>query len=764
MRNPAQTAPKQTRPATNGAQSSAAPPATRKTRVVKRRGRGRIDDSDDEVEREALSDDSADAQHDSDSDSDADGPLARTGRVSPHPLAPPTPESPHRRPSAQFATSGSNARSKHSAAGKASSSKDDWPGQTPANDWSAPAEQQDSSAAAGTSWDAPVGDWGATTADWSADAVVVDFEDFNAGRAPLSPSDSSPKPTYGRGSYQERRAEDRESRQAYLQSLRTDPSFVPVVGTFWTHDDRLMDKSLRRMNNWNNSRAQRGAGFVGRGRGRGGFAAPQANRIDEEELPPAERSTWKHDGYEELSRHEDHTNNFVRGRGRGGFVPRGRGRGGFLRGGFVQPPARYLNSPTAQSASSGPALSQSQVSVPASERRVWYIMKPERPWTKQFDMFLFQDWSLRPRPPSQGPGVRVKLPGDGMAALIRLPVTARPNKLAAAPSPRAPVGQSIVVKLKPDPAPAPAPAPAMVPDAKPSTSQLRANVAPYRPSGRHQAQPSEGNWIWQAPPPPAPAEVPLHQMQAQTTPPIGMTSPPPPPPYPVEMQGMPMGQPVPPPVATSFAPAYHQSTPSPAGYPSPYGYAAPLPYPPNGMPMGYDGRPMYYTHTPHPSISMYTPPPPPQHMRHGSVQYIPPPPPMEYYEYAAPPPPPPQQFAPVDPETGRPFFTPARSSGRIEIRAPTEANDGSKPRKPSTLRTSSTPDVAQQAPGMDNGNGQQQQQEYAAPVPQPQAYYYYPPPPTESYAYGPPQQQPMHYAAPYDMYGAPPPEHMQVYY
>ncbi|EJD53974.1 hypothetical protein AURDEDRAFT_157228 [Auricularia subglabra TFB-10046 SS5] len=812
MSKPAARKPAQQRPPANGAaQPTPNGAAPRKTRIVKRRGRGRLHDSDDEVEREALSDDSLRAD-DSDSDSadeDDDGSPVRD--LSPHPLAPPTPESPHRRPAA------SGAKSRQAPPHMASSSPpaaatNDW--SSPANDWSAPANDWSAPAndwsvgaeAAKDDWSAPAqsssaagawgtaggaDDWGTAGNDWmSGNVDVVDFNDFN-GQAPPSPSGSSPKPPLSH--WEEKRARDRDARQAYLQKLNSgsfahsdtrvasstdtvvapnvDPSFVPVVGQFWTHDDRLMDKGLRRLNNWNNRRAQRGPGFVARGRGRGGFgtASSAASQTDDSELPPADRATWKHDGFEELSRTDErrfggNRGGFARGGGRGGFTGRGtRGRGGFARGGFPHVPTTitYVNSPAARSV----ATASSAPSVPLSERRVWFHMKPERSWTKQFDAFLFQDWSLRPRP-GQGPGVRVKLPGTSDPALVRLPLSV--HNAETSPQPRAPREElAIVVKLKPD---TPPPAP-MAP--VPNPSQLRPTVAPYRPPPARQSPGSssgEGNWVWRAPPPPTQDMQRMHQMQqvmATSSPPVEGV--PPPPPYPMEMQALPpplpmQPQPQPHPVMTAFVPPY-QSTPSPV-FPSPYGYPAPLPYVP--APNGYapDGRPVYYApppphvhHSPHPSMSMpmYGPPPPPPqmmpaHARHGSMQYI----------HAPPPPPPPAEFYPTPPPPpimDTPFFKPARSNVRVEIRAPTDAGAGSgKVHKPSNLRTSSTPDVQEQ---------QQQQQpalvEYAPQPQQQQAYYYYAQPPQHDgyggYGYGAPPPPPMQY----DMYGQPAPDGT-VYY
>ncbi|EMD40438.1 hypothetical protein CERSUDRAFT_80109 [Gelatoporia subvermispora B] len=217
------------------------------------------------------------------------------------------------------------------------------------------------------------------------------------------------------------RPKGQSARQAYQQRLETDPSFVPKVGEFWGHDDRLLDKDLRSLSGWWRGRWQsrgrsRGA-FAMRGRGGRGFAPgrPGAHGQDSEDgdhgaaadVPPIDKP-WGHDGFEELKRREEQRRaqreqerqqqqtpphgSFQRGfgfRGRGTFVPRGRG---FGRGG-TPPPTGFRPAPPF-----------------APTNRPWYAMKPERVWTKQHDAFLYFDVALKPRP-GMGQGYRVKLPG-----------------------------------------------------------------------------------------------------------------------------------------------------------------------------------------------------------------------------------------------------------------------------------------------------------------------------------------------------------------
>ncbi|KIO12329.1 hypothetical protein M404DRAFT_6650 [Pisolithus tinctorius Marx 270] len=79
------------------------------------------------------------------------------------------------------------------------------------------------------------------------------------------PTDSQPSPSTSR--QPSRRASSRRpgqsARQAYQQRLESDPSFVPRVGDFWGHDDRLLDKNWRSLSGWWRGRWQgRGRGFV----------------------------------------------------------------------------------------------------------------------------------------------------------------------------------------------------------------------------------------------------------------------------------------------------------------------------------------------------------------------------------------------------------------------------------------------------------------------------------------------------------------------
>lgn len=227
------------------------------------------------------------------------------------------------------------------------------------------------------------------------------------------PPQEAKDPSYHQPSHL-RRPFGQSARQAYQQRLESDPSFVPKVGGFWGHDDRLMDKELRSLSGWWRGKWQ------GRARGRGGFpigngrpVLNQGEALKEENvnLPPIER-TWTHDGFEEMRRKEDQRTELraqppvigppLRGapRGRGNLIAGRAGRGGLPRGGFVN--------------------SESRAAAAAKAGRVWYAMKPELMWTKQSENFLFFESSKH----RTGTAYRIQLPGSRPAVIKAPPVPA----------------------------------------------------------------------------------------------------------------------------------------------------------------------------------------------------------------------------------------------------------------------------------------------------------------------------------------------------
>ncbi|KAF8897770.1 hypothetical protein BD779DRAFT_400541 [Infundibulicybe gibba] len=257
--------------------------------------------------------------------------------------------------------------------------------------------------------------------------------------AELETQESTPSaPQRSPGPSFPRRPPGQTARQAYQHRLESDPSYVPTVGGFWGHDDRLLDKELRSLSGWWRGRWQgrgRGRGFPMRGRGRGGFVgsdlqSSSASAQDDETLmeapldvPPIER-TWTHDGFEEMKKKEEHrraaqqpTNPGPSGfRGaRGGLVARARSAYG--RGSFLSSPTRSRFSPSLH-----------------HPGRVWYAMKPELMWTKQHEGYLYLDPSLKPRA-GHSPGFRIKLPGLTPEIVRALPHPPRAIKLSATKQP-----------------------------------------------------------------------------------------------------------------------------------------------------------------------------------------------------------------------------------------------------------------------------------------------------------------------------------------
>ncbi|KAH8118667.1 hypothetical protein DFH11DRAFT_1723530 [Phellopilus nigrolimitatus] len=452
---------------------------SRRTRLVRRRGRGRLDgiESDEEIERDAMSDASdsdapslVDSASDSDPESDAESVLLRNRRLRPD--TPSTTQSPP--PGEVDAAVAINgfAVSKPAPEPELASVSLEPPRSAPAF------------LSAGVNWSDMVADEGVNGA---AALPVIDFADLHQhqharGESPptitkqqedAAPAISGDGKEDDAGSLQETdrphsangdarpasRQPGQTARQAYQHRLQTDPSFVPVVGEFWGHDDRLMQKDLRSLSGWWRGRWQgrgRGrGGFVGRGmgprgRGRGGGFyggsgptqhdgqdAPQAESLQsnendatpppEPERPPIDKA-WTHDGFEEMKAKDDRRRateqqqqqqrspaphaapNGGSFRGNGGFVPRG-GRASFAPG-----RGAYAGSPTRGGRAGAPFLHAHPRTQPD---RPWYAMKPERVWTKQFEGFLHLDPALKPKP-GRGAGFRVRLPGKGVE-VVRAP-------------------------------------------------------------------------------------------------------------------------------------------------------------------------------------------------------------------------------------------------------------------------------------------------------------------------------------------------------
>ncbi|CDO73789.1 hypothetical protein BN946_scf185015.g118 [Trametes cinnabarina] len=754
-------------------------PIPKRRRPVKRRGRAKDEfESDDDIEREVRTDSETDDDHssiDSESDSESSSDDLHADAQS-EVVTPSTTQSP---PPVELASL-PNGSSKDGAGSHAAIFADT------------------------TNWAEMVAD---EAANGASSLPVIDFADMDSARLESQPRASSPAPRSRKNhksgkkaalratsapprpavpptsegvvaavvnaeetvasTLRERepsqssaagRSRNQSARQAYQQRLESDPSFVPKVGEFWGHDDRLLDKELRSLSGWwrgrwqSRGRARGGLGFRGRGRGfyaQPGFSHEEGSRngeppIEQDDVPPVERQ-WTHDGFEEMKKRDErrcalqeqqqqqrqqeqtHTGP-VRGfgfRGRG-FVP-ARGRGGFGRGGVVSP-----------------ANSLHPLSNVAMGERVWYAQKPEKMWTKQHDIFLYQDMDTKPRP-GLGPGVKVKLPGSKEPTIVRLPRRSFAARAAAKREPM-PAAQddgehTFTVRLPSrggqEKAAEEVPA---VPEVLATTGEeisideiftVRPHLVPNRrvdlaPSPTTSTTVTEGSQRQVASEksslPVKSSPTTSHAVSEETRNPLeqiivpaipvddGRTSPSPiiqeiilryPPTTsedgnsgtaPATTEEPRPQRPAPPmlhPLQTSFSPV-PQTTPPPYGSPYAYGPALPPGVAVNHQGMAYEyatGRPVYIQPTPPP---MFTPRPM-MHTHHPSLAMPFVPSHLRHHsvaspEYMAHPHTPPVP-AFIDPVTGVPIFAPPRQSSRIEIRAPTDAAEGKKSSRSSHHRS-----------------------------------------------------------------------------
>ncbi|EKM59738.1 uncharacterized protein PHACADRAFT_250430 [Phanerochaete carnosa HHB-10118-sp] len=538
------------------------------------------------------------------------------------------------------------------------------------------------------------------------------------------------------------RLRGQSARQAYQERLQHDPAFVPRVGEFWGHDDRLLDKEFRSLSGWWRGRwygRGRGRGVPLRGRGGRGFLPGRTADIggedvekgeeDRQEVPPIERP-WGHDGFEEMKRREEQRREEQRRsqtsrqsassqrggalRGRGAFAARG--RGGFSRGGGVSAASR-----------TGPRVDPSDpTSIP-----VWYAQKPDKMWTKHADNFLYFEHAARPRP-GEAPSIRVRLPGQKESQVVhqktqtklatgsttastatstaeegdrqfvvRIPVVSKIEKVSQ------PAGIQPVELETRTQEPSIEDVFTVRPQVVPEHVPIQASVPPSSASGTGpHATPVSSTSVLPA----SEGKNPLEQIGIGAPPETDsdpsadiqeavLRNPPRPEvhaPIPQQAPAVDSSRPAPPalhPIQTSFSPV---PQPSPS-YVSSYPYGA-LP-PGVGMSQqGYPyelatGRPVYLHPTPPP---MYAPQPVmrsymghpstsipfvPGHVHRPSQEYMPHPhtPPVNGF---------------VDTSIGAPIFAPARQSSRIEIRAP----DGKVKHipRPSGLRVSTTESDAEQ--------------------------------------------------------------------
>ena len=257
-------------------------------------------------------------------------------------------------------------------------------------------------------------------------------------------------------------------RQAYLERLTNDPSYVPRVGAFWGHDDRLMDKELRSMSPWWRGRGRGGRGrggvytptgrdygFRGRGsfasgraRGRGFGPEPHQNSgSDASPLPgssvhsrePSTSRAPREDVDDARTLSSSPRGHWSEARGRGSA----RGRG-FVRGGRAGTPAKV--SPRARGSFSTPRPAEDDSKLPSAKPAPRPGKKTERAWTKPLDESLIANATgANPKRhtrrnssvASSSPvsDVRVKLPGTSYPASVQINLeNAGAKPQAAAPS------------------------------------------------------------------------------------------------------------------------------------------------------------------------------------------------------------------------------------------------------------------------------------------------------------------------------------------
>ncbi|KAJ7591512.1 hypothetical protein C8J56DRAFT_1137158 [Mycena floridula] len=611
------------------------PTVVTKTRAVRRRGRARNGvNSDEEIQREQRSDSDSDDSSSVHSSSDSDTEPASEVVVStrnPRVLTPGASQSPHDAP-----------------------------------------DKVDASSffASPSNWSEMVAD---ETANGPADLPVIDFSDFGHSvsttrpaarkqkkavkkpQAPAAEASSLPSPPLSpkatavepkiieetpaatHDSSGPRRPFGQTARQTYQQRL-TDPSYIPTVGEFWGHDDRLMDKDLRSLSSWWRGKWNgRGRGGFDRGfaRGRGGFSGghrgePRENdavsQVQDPNLPAVERA-WTHDGFEEMKKNEERRQSI--------HQP--------ARGGFRVDLVVVVD----------------LVAVVSFLRQ---IPVPELLSRLQHDGFLHLDPSLRARP-GEEPAIRVKLPGR-RGQVVRPPLRPRaPTSTPSFNSKLAPtstgsingsdytdkgynvrlpkrsgkekavetVDEEDVFSVRPRlvaPNPIPLPEPSNVRSSAhipqpPSTVQL-----PHLPDSNVQQQ------------------LEKLSLETQTSDPARLAQ------TEEAVLRNPSNDQVPPPVA-NFAPPPQLSSP----YGSPYGYPAALPPPGiamNSLGMPYElatGRPVYLqppVFNPRPMIPQmahHGMPFVPGHLRQNSGNF-------------------------VDPSTGTAVFSFPRQSSAVQIRAP----------------------------------------------------------------------------------------------
>ncbi|PVF96466.1 hypothetical protein CPB86DRAFT_827197 [Serendipita vermifera] len=529
-----------------------------------------------------------------------------------------------------------------------------------------------------------------------------------------------------RGGSTFRRPVGMSARQVYLKRLENDPAYTPRVGEFWGHDERLLDKDLRSLSGWWRGKwtGREGGTSAADDHNRGSMARGKAtinggkgNRSPPHESVDPVDLAWKHDGFEEMQSVEERSPKFSRngneGAARGTF--RGRGRGG----GFAGRTSRsHSFTPQTQQSTEAPRRPYAH-----SRTQSMGWNRYEYAWTKHAVTFLFQDTLSKPKKGDEI-GIRVKLPGQQKFNIIRIsnkPVQKEENETPLSDRSAA---RSFIVKLpkvardnnandKVTPesvhtvASPPIPEQATKPTPFNLTQEVGGSAQPLvhvPPSSAPLTVPNTLEHVSQTPQMDSkiPEGVPVHSTPLQASAPVD--SAPKPNPSVQLLTSLPTTAPSPAFSSPSYGPGYQFTLPRPTAI-----------YPQHNLPnadtpVWYDPRMPYGYPTPPPlpGHQMYTPPPHVHHMHHHSMSHTPMTPqpmgptPNFYphpslameYNRAAPPPAdysapahrqeaqqPPSSFtygadgAMIDVQTGLPIFAPAKATTKIAIRKPGENNE-----------------------------------------------------------------------------------------
>ncbi|KAG8834062.1 hypothetical protein FRC17_009625 [Serendipita sp. 399] len=275
-------------------------------------------------------------------------------------------------------------------------------------------------------------DWSDTVQESEGDIQVVQFDkmdDLNVDEVGNEPEDDksmSRSSQRGRGQPFNRPV-GMSARQVYLKRLESDPAYIPRVGEFWGHDERLLEKDLRSLSGWWRGKWTGRGGFGSRGGSRGRFGShPRGSTHDPSEgdatTPNQSRSdpveqTWKHDGFEELNKVEEVSNRSkapLEGRERSGSWVSGRGRG---RGAVASPvQSRNVRS---QSFASPQEKQHPHRSFGHGRAQSMSWNRYEYAWTKHSVTFLFQDGLTKARTGDEV-AIRVRLPGQARYNIVRV--------------------------------------------------------------------------------------------------------------------------------------------------------------------------------------------------------------------------------------------------------------------------------------------------------------------------------------------------------